>query len=233
MLVTSVLCGAVLAGFSALTEAMQMVVYDVERRSAGVMRERLLAHGQHLRLDDGADAGDHVLYDARAGVVRVVTHATRSVLVIRRVRADPVEPPMALHRRVREQPVDPLAPRIAGVRPIPVAFEVNGRVCAELAILPDLLVDLRTLWRGYLALMAGHHRQILSMVPADLHEPCDLALNLFDGAWWLNRGLPVAATGTALPSRRLVSFVADAVVVPALFEAPSDYVNRELGSLPR
>jgi hypothetical protein len=189
--------------------------------------ERLLAYGSLLRLDDGDPMGDFVIYDADTHQVYSVRHETRTVVIIDADNPPDIGSPIALERKTLVVPGTG-APNVGPVEPQVAQLRVNGQDCALRATLPGVLPELASLWQRMRAVLAVSHLRVLTSIPADLHEACDLALNVFHSGWILDAGIPVVLAGKGVRGRQLIHFEDAAKTDPALFVVPSAYTRMTL-----
>ena len=75
----------------------------------------MLLTADYLRMDDGMDGGDYILYDRNTREVAAVSHVNRSVLKIYHHEVA-VQPPIALDYAERSE-VDPNAPQPPAAEP--------------------------------------------------------------------------------------------------------------------
>lgn len=115
------------------------------------------------------------------------------------------------------------APKIAGKKPQQFKLLVNGEHCQSVVSIDGLLDDVVKAWRIFRHVLAGEHASTLSFIPADLQLGCDLALNIFFPAWFLDYGLPIESMEVGGKGMRLVDYVTDTTVDSRLFKVPDGY----------
>lgn len=143
---------------------------------------RLLVTAQYLRLDDGNDAGDFILFDRRSGdVVNVLND--RKMLV-----------------RVTRQPLPAVRPRAyvveekvtaAGKGRVRVQRYADGALCSESVIQPRRFPDAARALAEYKSTLAFTQLQTYLNTPEELRQTCDLVEHVWEGRRALAHGLPL------------------------------------------
>jgi hypothetical protein len=77
--------------------------------------------------------------------------------------------------------------------------------------------------REYRQALAGDSAATFHAIPADLHDPCTIAMNTFAPNHHLNHGIPIQEWSAAGYSRSLLDFDADYLAAKTLFEVPLEY----------
>lgn len=217
---------------SAVTSAQEqqatMVLYQVLEPGFEPYSSRLIVTPSHLRMDDGDAASSFVLFDRKQNIIYSVTHSDRTVLEIHPLPLG-VESPITLdktHTRVVSE--EPL-PSIAGKTPQQHQLRVNGELCYELVAVEGLLPEVVVALTAFRAVLAGENARILTDVPADMQDPCDLALNTFAPGWPLQFGLPIQERDTQGKGQLLLDYSTDYPAEVGLFELPEGYQHYSPG----
>jgi len=199
-----------------------MVLYQMMETGFEPYSSRLLVTPRHLRMDDGDDDGSYVLFDRRQNIIYSVTHSERNVLEIH-LQPVQAEPPMALTRTQSKVATEEPMPAIAGRTPQLHRLSVNGELCYELVAVDGLLPDVVAALRDFRTVLAGENARILTDIPADMQDPCDLALNTYAPGWQLQFGLPIQEHDTQGKGQVLLDFSDDYPVDAGLFRLPKGY----------
>lgn len=188
---------------------------------------RVLVTPGHLRMDDGTGGPDFVLLDRQARVLFSTDSERRSVLTVAYRQRD-VESPIPLEMdEGMETMAD--APQVAGTAPVHRYLEANGTRCYDTISVPGLLEDAVAAMGEMRQVLASEHARVLGSLPADVHEPCDLAVNLFKPTWPMQAGLPLREWSAGGYRRVLRGYREDAEVKPALFVLPQAYDSFVIG----
>jgi hypothetical protein len=207
-----------------------MLLYQRADAGGPPYASRVLVTPGYMRMDNGRDDGDFVLFDRKARVIHSVVHSERTVLDIA-ARKITVEPPMELHVGA-ERVADPKMPAVAGHKPVHYRLTVNGKPCYDVVAVPGLLEDAVAARREYRQVLAGEQATTINGTPADMQDPCDLATNTFAPTRQLDYGLPIQESNTAGFRQSLVDFKPNYRVDERLFTLPEGYTHYTTDHLP-
>jgi len=197
------------AGAATMTE----IVYQDSDPGEAPYLSRILAYGDKLRLDYGVDAEDFTLFDRHAGKVYIVAHDNERITEITASKK-----PVALPKGWRLN--------MADTAPQTRQLSVNGQLCLEVRsapLLPDearLLADLRRA-------LAASQAKAWQSTPAELRDPCALAVDGVRAGFEYENGLPLSIRYADGRSRSYRSHSAREAR-PELFELPASYKHFNL-----
>lgn len=205
-----------------VAESASMLVYEMAEPGVDGYPARYLVTADYLRLDDGQDAGNYVLYDRRTRIIYNVVHADRT---IGEVHWRAVEQPMPQGLRIKEEAVmlGGEAPNVGGRTPFRRQLYVGERLCLDAVVVPELMPDARAAMAAMQDVMAGEHAAMIPHIPADMQDVCDLAVNVYRPGWTARLGLPVEQREFNGRRWSLVDFRAGVETAEALFMLPTDY----------
>ncbi len=194
-----------------------------EEQEAGIQpyRTRYLISSEYVRIDDGADTVDFILLDRRTQTIYSASAESRTILTIMH-RIRDAESPLVLELAEKRQPLE-AAPTIAGRRAEHRTYLVNGTRCYDVVAVPGLADDAVAALRLYRLVLASEHKRILPHVPADTHEACDLAHNVFAPDRHLRHGLPIQEWDQVGYRRALLDMDVDYQADPVLFILPEGF----------
>lgn len=200
-------------------------------KEAGIdpYRTRVLVTPQYLRMDDGLDGGDYILYDRSTREVAAVSHMNRSVLRIYHHEVD-IAPPMQLSYEESSE-TDPDAPTVSGEIPVHHVFSTNGEVCFEVMAVPGLLEDARQAMAEYLQTLASEQAMNLGKTPVDMQTPCMLSNMVFTPTRHLAHGFPIQEWDSEGYSRTLLDYRELEDPDPFLFVIPEEYRSFSVNEL--
>lgn len=205
-----------------------LLVYQVREAGVGPYFSRILVNDDHVRLDEGLDAGDFTLFDRNQEIIYAVSHEEQSVMVINPGPVD-IQANDALILNQTEQ-VDREAPTIAGEAPHNVKLLANGEVCNRLVVVPGLMEDALEGIRELKRVLARVHAATLAGTPPEMQTPCDLAANVHAPTRSLDQGLPIQENSGSV-NQTLVDFVEQHPSAEALFELPAGYARTGMPGL--
>jgi hypothetical protein len=226
-LLFAVLLGAQLAACGDAGKAT--VLYYAEQDEGGKpYSTRLIVTPRWLRIDDGPEGRDFLLFDRRDRTIYNLNTADGSILVLPSL-AIGISSPLALQNRVDK---DAESFPAVGNRPVThYRLHTNDKLCYDLYAAAELLPEAVQALREYRQALAGQQAVPLPSMPKELLAGCDLANNIFAPTRHLEHGLPVRVTEVGVRTSELVDFNADFEAPPALFELPADYARKTIEEL--
>ena len=182
---------------------------------------RMIITDSQMRMDDDEDEGNYLLFSRKTGVIESVNHSEQSIFVIN-PREILAESPFALKQKTERINLSDV-PAIGGKTPQQFQLSVNGEHCQSVVSVEGILGDALDAWRKFRRVLAGEHAATLSYIPVDQQSGCDLALNTFSPAWFLEFGLPVQSLEVGGKGMLLVDYTLDEQVDSKLFMLPEGY----------
>ncbi|MCU7932774.1 MAG: hypothetical protein KZQ90_18405 [Candidatus Thiodiazotropha sp. (ex Codakia rugifera)] len=198
-----------------------VLVYSVHEAGGEAVVSRLLITPTMLRIDQGKQDDDYILYDKRAETIYSVTPDEQSILVIHPDRAKrqiPGDMKLSI-----EQLSDVNAPNVGGSKPEHWRMTVNGEICQEAILAPGLMSRSLVLYGDYLTLLANQHFVSLDAIPVEYRAPCEDAVHVFVPTVFLDKGLPIRKWDKGGNQERLVEFSSNQSVSADYFVLPADY----------
>lgn len=219
-----------MAASQAATTVPATLLFFIEQEPGGApYRTRTIITAGFVRMDDGEDSGDFVLFDRAAGTLYSVIVSDRRILVISRRPMD-VKPPADFRHEVARDGAR--FPAVAG-RPVRhYELKTNGKRCYDLYAAADLLPDALAALRQYRAVLAGQQAQTLGLAPSGAWSPCDLANDIFLPSRHLEHGFPVRWVDMTGRRTELVDY-SESSVSAALLRLPAGYKRLALEELRR
>jgi hypothetical protein len=220
------LCASIEAG----AEQAAMLLYERTEAGTESYASRYIVTSRFLRLDMGEPDGDFVLYDRNARIIYSVVRRDRTIATVE-PRAMESEPPLALHLREERVSLGARAPEIAGRAPVQHRLYSGDRLCLDVVAVPGLLEDAVAARREMGRVLAAEHAATLVSVPADMHDACDLAVNIFNADWVTGFGLPIQEQDFAGNSQQLMDYREKFDAAPSLFVLPEGYTRYSVSGL--
>ncbi len=149
---------------------------------------RLLLSPEFLRLDDGDDKGDYILFNRKTHVIHSFNHADRTNLLIKPGNGQAIDFKMSW--KVDKQPM-PGAPSIGGVAPLQYQFYADGHLCKQSVNVKGLLPQVTQALIDYQQTLAMQNAKTLDRVPASLRSSCYMANNYLHTNDYLKNGFPL------------------------------------------
>ncbi len=181
---------------------------------------RMLVTEEFLRLDDGADSDDFMLFDRSDRIIYSVSHEERRILVLPTRPVKQQEP--AHYRHQSERVLLDDGPRIAGNRVTLYRLYTNGAMCVEVAAAESLLPQAVAALFEFHAVLAGEQAAVAERTPEDLKSACDLTDHVFRPGRHLEYGFPVTVRFSN-GRERLLNRYNTRESDDSLFILPADY----------
>ena len=191
-------------------------------------RTRTIITADFVRMDDGTDSADFILFDRTDGTLYSVTGSDRRILVIPPRPMDAKPAANLKHEVIRDHAV---FPAIAGHKIRHYELMTNGKRCYDLHAAAGLMPQAVTALRQYREALAGQQAQTLAVTPADVQSPCDLANHVFLPARHLEHGFPVRLTDMTGRKTELMDYITPFRADPALLRLPPGYQRLAIGEL--
>jgi len=183
---------------------------------------RVVVTPEFMRFDDGEGSLDFILFDRQKSIIYSVNSTDRTVLAVEQQNMD-IKPPFEL--KLTQQNLGGMqgAPQIDGKQPQHYQFSANGEVCFDAILVPGLMPDVVKAMQAFDNLLASDSKVTFSMIPADLHNACDMAMSTFAPGRHLAYGFPIQEWSKAGDGRTLVDYQLDYQPDMSLFVLPTEY----------
>lgn len=206
-----------------------VLMYQAQEPGVGPYASRIMVTARYVRMDDGNDDGDYLVFDREQRLISSVTHQEQTVFEIP-AREISGEPPMELQRRT-EKVEQKDVPKVAGKSPEHRQLYVNDALCYSVVSVPALMGDAVEALRDFRLILAGEHAKMLPRLPADMQDACDLVLNTFEPQWQLQFGLPIQEWDEKGNRQMLMDFKRGVMLDEALFNLPQGYRHYDTDGL--
>jgi len=194
--------------------------YVEQAKDAQPEKVRMLVGAEFVRIDDGRDGNDYLLFERASRTIYSVSSAARQTLVIV-ARATPQASPISLVHRVDTD--DAKFPSVAGQEVRHFRLLTNDKLCYDLYAARNLLPQVVAGLREYYDALAGQQAVTLAITPKEFLTPCELANNVFAPSRHLAYGLPVRLTDANGKVSELMDFQERVPGGERLFTLPADY----------
>ena len=180
---------------------------------------RYLLGDDYLRLDDGNDDGDFILFNLKSREIHSFNHEDRTHLLITPQQAEAVE--FDLEFKVSRRELTD-APVQDGVHPVEYSFLANGELCKKAVSVEGLLMHVADALKQYEQVLTAQSISSLSRIPPAYRTACYMANNYLHVSDYLEHGFPLFMQDDQGREKRLLSY--ETVNKPArLFEFPAGY----------
>lgn len=217
-------------GLDSVEQTATVLRYAEQEPGSDVYQTRLIVTPRYLRIDDGSDARDFLLFDREDRTIYSVSAADASVLVIA-YRAPALRPGSALKHEIIEE--HDRTPDIAGRKVRHYRLLTDKRQCYDLYAADGLLPQAVAAWREYRESLAAEQARTLAWTPQEMQTACGLANNIDAPGRLLAHGLPVRYAETDGKVGQLLDYQSDVKVDGGLFELPPGYSRISIDALRR
>lgn len=203
--------------------------YRVSEPGVDPYLSRWLITDHFVRIDEGDASDNFILLDRSNKTVYSVVQGDRTILDIpyRTVDRKPAKQLKQESRIVRDNKIPP----IDGKKPLYRELRVNNTLCYSTVSVDKLLPDAVKAMAEYRQMMAGEHAKNLDNTPVDMQQPCELALDIFNPLWPLEKGLPIQEWDTQGRAQTLLNYKASEGVDSTLFNLPVGYRHYQTQSV--
>ena len=199
----------------------QLLLFNEQEEGVDPYQTRIIVTPEFVRFDDGDSSKSFLLYDRKNRQALNVNHNARTIMLVK-YKDVSIQPPFELkHEDIRVDDVQD-APAIHGIKPKHHQLKTNGQVCMDVISIEGLMPQAVAALNEFQRLLASDSAVTFNSIPADMHEPCAMAMSTFEPARYLTYGFPIHQWRPGY-SRSLVDFKEDYQADPALFELPKDY----------
>lgn len=196
------LSSTVLAGQGGMLEVTE-VIFEEHEPGAGSYITRMLLTGKMLRMDEGEDDGDFLLFNIEHLTIDSFNHDARSHLSVDPAQVAKIE--FDLDFRIEKRVLND-APEVIGVHPVEHQFLVDNELCKMSINVGGLLPDLRDALLAYERTLALQSLDSVSQLPSEMKTGCYMANNYLHTSAYLEPGFPLLVKDNLGRSKRLVSY---------------------------
>jgi hypothetical protein len=207
-------------------EKATLLLFQEKEKGVPAYGSRVLVTPDFLRMDDGNDQGDFLLYDRKTRTIYSVANDDQTILEIG-YHPVTIEPPYALEL-VKKTETDESAPTIGGSKAVHTTFSVNSHRCYDVVSVSGLLNDATAALGEYATALAGEQARNLYKTPVEFQDPCMLSNLIFHTADHFADGFPIQEWSYSGYSRELMDYQLDYPSKKALFVLPENYKHYQL-----
>jgi hypothetical protein len=204
-----------------------IVVFVEQEQGTEPYRTRMIVTRNFLRMDDGDDASDFLLFNRKTRVIYNTNSSDRSILVIPAQHMNG-KPPFEIKNKAVS--VKSELPDIDGKIVSEYRLLSNDTECYHLFAVKGILENVKQALREYRQALAGEQINVLANMPVAMQTACDLSNNIFMPARHLKHGFPIRLQEMTGRLRELVGYE-DKMVSKDLFILPEGFGEYSTHSL--
>lgn len=207
----------------------QLIVFMEREEGVEPYQTRIIVTPTHVRFDDGEGANAYLLFDRKTRTARNVDVEKKTVMELH-TKSIKIEPPFALNHAVKDLGEMKDAPTIMGKLPRHYQELTNDQVCFDVITIEGLMPQAVQALTEFHLLLASDSMTTFNEIPADMHEPCEMAMSTFAPTRYLQHGFPIQQWRGGY-SRMLVDYKEHYQAEPGLFAIPEGYFHYSLQQL--
>ncbi|NOZ54749.1 MAG: hypothetical protein GXP08_16700 [Gammaproteobacteria bacterium] len=167
-----------------------LMVYSEREAGGPLFRSRVFVSDNYVYMDDTRVPEDFLLFNRKEQKIYTVNSGEKSIFVIA-AKAITVQPPIEINYTEESQPSSAI-PKVNGGKATHYRYDVNGKRCYDAVTMESsFLPEVIGAFKEFRTVLAGEHASSLSRMPADTHDACGLALNIFYSTKHLEHGVPL------------------------------------------
>lgn len=211
----------VVGGCSPDANTNASMLYFVEQEQGmDAYRTRMVINKDYLRIDEGGDNGDFILFHRREQTIYSISSADKRTLVVGSQEVA-LKPPQKFRHRVDKD--ERSYPSVGGSKVYHYRLYTNGQLCYDLYAAEGLLPDALQILSEYHRVLASEQTQVYELMPTEMQSGCDAANHVFLPARHLQHGFPIRQMDMSGRSRELMDYEINVSVSPRLFALPEGY----------
>jgi len=193
-----------------------------EREGTELFKSRMYIDKNYLYINDDRAPDDFLLFNRANRTIYSVTHANKTVFVIK-PKEIKEKPPIEIKYVAVSQPSSAI-PKVSGRTATHYRYMANGSQCYDAVTLDKtFLSEAVDAMKEYRQVLAGEHASTVHKMPKDVLEPCDLALNIYHATQHLDTGLPMREWDQKGFLKFMVNYQLNFKMDPGKFDIPAEY----------
>jgi hypothetical protein len=209
-------------------QSVFMIFSEREEAGSPLFKSRMYVNKDYLYINDDRFPDDFLLYDRGKKTIYSVTHTNKTIFVIKPKEVKGA-PPIEITYESESQPSSAI-PKVSGRTATHYRYMANGQHCydavtLEKTFLPDVVQALKE----YRQVLAGEHASTVHAMPADTHDACDLAVNIYYATKHLDTGLPLREWDQKGFLKFMVDYRVNFKFDESKLKLPEDYQEYSVG----
>lgn len=199
----------------------QLIVFLETEQGAEPYKTRIIVTPNVVRFDDGEGSSAYLLFDRKTRTARNIDAEKKTIMELH-AKSVKINPPFELTHSVRDLGEMKDAPTIMGKIPKHYQDLTNDQLCFDVIAIEGLMPAAVQALKEFQELLASDSATTFNEIPADMHNPCDMAMSTFAPTRYLQHGFPIQHWRAGY-SRMLVDYKDPYKTDPKLFDIPTGY----------
>jgi hypothetical protein len=174
----------------ALAEKMDSLAltYEEVEKGAGAQIMRYIINDQFMRIDNGNDNADFILFDLKKKNIYSVNHEDQTILKIENKAWSQPQFGFKVSTQLTKMKA---APKIQNKDVYAYYVKAGDKTCTEVFLIKDSFMDEMNVLYQYQQVLSGQQVSTLKNTPVEMHTPCFLVDQVYHAGDYFKLGLPV------------------------------------------
>jgi len=162
--------------------------YDEVEQGTGAQTMRYIVNKNYLRIDNGYDNADFILFDVKQKMIYSINHEDKTIL---KIENNQWTIPKFDFKVNAQQKIMLDAPKISDKQVFSYLLKADDVTCTQVSIIKDMFADDMQVFYQYQQVLSGQQVATLNNTPKELHTPCFLIDQIYHTGDYYKQGLPV------------------------------------------
>lgn len=180
---------------------------------------RYIVNNQFIRIDDGSEAADFILFNVDKKIIYSVNHDDQTIL---KIKNRPWKTPVFDFNVTVAQALMKKAPPVNNKTVVNYSVKVKDAVCTDVFLIKDTYPDEMKIMYQYQRILSGQQVSTLKNTPLEFQTPCFLVDQVYHEGEYYKLGLPLQITFSRGYAKLLRNYKR-ADMSDALFALPKGY----------
>ena len=193
--------------------------YDEIEEGVEAQHMRYLINDRFLRIDDGSQQADFILFDVKKEIIFSVNHEDKTIL---KIEHNKWQQPVFDFKPTIDIQLLKNAPKINQQSVYNYLKKVNQKTCTQVYFIKNKYLREMKVQQLYQQVLSGQQVLTLANTPMEFHTPCYLVDQVYHSGDYYQQGLPVQIVYSRGYAKYLKSYK-EMVVKSDLFLLPENY----------
>jgi len=162
--------------------------YEEVEQGVGTQTMRYIVNKDYLRIDNGDDNADFILFDSQQKIIHSINHEDQTILKIENKQWEMPE----FDFKVKiQQAIMHKAPKISNKQVFSYTVKAEDIACTQVSIIKDMYAEDMQVFYQYQQVLSGQQVATLKNTPKEMHTPCFLIDQIYHSGAYYKQGLPV------------------------------------------
>jgi len=187
-IVTLLFCLLLIKSVNAEEISSRVFFYEEIEQGVGAQTMRYIVNENYLRIDNGEDNADFILFDRQKKIIHSINHEDRTILKIENKQW--IAPGFDFKVKILQDIMHD-APKISNKQVFSYIVKADDTVCTQVSLIKDMYAKDMQVFYQYQQVLSGQQVATLKNTPEELHTPCFLIDQIYHSGNYYKQGLPV------------------------------------------